>query len=82
MAQKAKLYIAGEFGDEQIASVRAHFARLTGREVDFDVVRDERLIGGFLALVDGRAYDASIASRMKDAKRQLIAPARGEGERI
>ncbi|HOG00885.1 MAG TPA: F0F1 ATP synthase subunit delta [Clostridia bacterium] len=73
MELKGELYIAGPFGEAQISSVGAHFARLLGREVVFEVRRDESLIGGFLAMVDGKVYDASVASRMRDARRHLIA---------
>ncbi len=73
MALKGELYIAGSFGEEQISSVGAHFARLLGSEVVFEVKRDESLIGGFLAMVDGKVYDASVASRMRDAQRYLTA---------
>jgi F0F1-type ATP synthase delta subunit len=65
MALKGKLYVAGPFGEEQLGSLKARFKSLLGDEVSFDVVRDEHLIGGFLAFVDGKVYDASMSSRMK-----------------
>lgn len=71
MALNGKLYVAGPFGEEQLGSLRARFERLLGGEVSFDVVRDERLIGGFLAFVDGKVYDASVSSRMKDVLHYL-----------
>jgi len=71
MALKGELYVAGPFGEEQLSAVKAQFARLLGAEVAFDVRRDEHLIGGFLAMVDGKVYDASISSRMKDVQRYL-----------
>ncbi|HWQ58440.1 MAG TPA: F0F1 ATP synthase subunit delta [Clostridia bacterium] len=73
MALKGELYVAGPFGEEQLAIVQARFSRLLGAEVAFEVTRDESLIGGFLALVDGKAYDASVSSRMKDVRRFLVA---------
>ncbi len=65
MALKGKLYVAGPFGEEQLGSLKARFKSLLGDEISFDVERDERLIGGFLAFVDGKVYDASMSSRMK-----------------
>ena len=51
MALNGKLFVAGPFGEEQLGSLKAHFKRLLGDEVSFDVKRDERLVGGFLAFV-------------------------------
>lgn len=67
MALRGELYIAGTFGVNEVASLEAHFARLLGREISFDIRRDESLIGGFLALVEGKAYDASVAAQLRGA---------------
>ena len=71
MAQKGELYIAGPFGKEQIESVKAHFAELLGEDVEFDVRRNESLIGGFMALINGKVYDSSVAFRMKEAQHSM-----------
>ncbi len=67
MALRGELYIAGEFGANEVALLEAHFSRLLGQEVTFDVRRNENLIGGFLALVEGKAYDASVAAQLRGA---------------
>jgi len=72
MAQKGELYIAGPFGKEQIESIKAHFAELLGEEVEFDVRRNESLIGGFMAMINGKVYDSSVAFRMKEAQHSMI----------
>lgn len=72
MAQKGELYIAGPFGQEQIESIKAHFAELLGEDVEFDVRRNESLIGGFMALINGKVYDSSVAFRMKEAQHSMI----------
>ncbi len=72
MMHKGELYIAGPCDDKLIGNIEAQFSRILGGEVTFDVQRDERLIGGFLAMVDGKVYDSSILSRVKDVERHLF----------
>ena len=72
MALRGELYTAGPFGEDQIESVKQHFKELLGQEVNFEVKRDEALVGGFLAIIDGKIYDASVAYRMKEAQHQLV----------
>ena len=72
MALKGELYTAGPFGEEQIESVKQHFKKLLGQDVVFDVRRNEALIGGFLAIIDGKVYDASVAYRIKEAQHLLV----------
>jgi len=72
MALRGELYTAGPFGEEQIESVQKHFNELLGQEVSFEVKRNEALIGGFLAIIDGKIYDASVAYRIKEAQHLLV----------
>lgn len=72
MALRGELYIAGPFGEDQIESVKKHFNELLGQEVSFEVKRNEALIGGFLAIIDGKIYDASVAYRIKEAQHLLV----------
>ena len=72
MALKGELYVAGPFGKEQIESIKAHFTELLGEEVEFDVRRNESLIGGFMAMINGKVYDSSVAFRIKEAQHSMI----------
>ncbi len=72
MALRGELYTAGPFGEDQIESVKRHFNELLGQEVSFEVKRNEALIGGFLAIIDGKIYDASVAYRVKEAQHLLV----------
>ncbi|MDP3448896.1 MAG: F0F1 ATP synthase subunit alpha [Eubacteriales bacterium] len=72
MALKGELYTAGPFGEDQIESVKRHFIELLGQEVSFEVKHNEALIGGFLAIIDGKIYDASVAYRVKEAQHLLV----------
>ncbi len=72
MALNGELYIAGPFDDAQVQDVTARLSRLIGQEISLDVKRDEHLIGGFLAMIDGKVYDSSVLTRMKDVQRHLF----------
>lgn len=68
---QGKLTIAGQWSEEQLSDLQARFAQLLGGDVAFDIRRNEKLIGGFVATVESRVYDASIASRLKDMVHHL-----------
>ena len=72
MALRGELYTAGPFGEDQIESVKRHFCELLGQEVSFEVKQNDALIGGFLAIIDGKIYDASVAYRVKEAQHTLV----------
>jgi F-type H+-transporting ATPase subunit alpha len=72
MALKGELYIAGPFDEGQIGSIRKHFAELLGEDVNFEIKKNDGLIGGFLAIIDGKVYDASFAYRIKEAQHALV----------
>lgn len=55
--------MAGPYNEDTVKSVAAHFEKLLGQPVTFAVTQDDKLIGGFRALVDGKLYDASIATQ-------------------
>ena len=72
MALRGELFTAGPFGEDQIESVKRHFCELLGQEVSFEIKRNDALIGGFLAIIDGKVYDASVAYRVKEAQHLLV----------
>lgn len=82
MALKGELYIAGPFDEEQIGSIQQRFTELLGQEVDLTVKRNDGLIGGFLAIIDGKVYDASFAYRIKEAQHTLVANGFSAGAEI
>jgi F0F1-type ATP synthase delta subunit len=62
---KAVLKIAGSFRSEDIVRITRGFERLLKKEIEFDVVEDGSLIGGFTAFIDGRVYDSSILLQLE-----------------
>lgn len=52
--------------------LKAAFASATGKSIVLDAQIDPSLIGGMVARIGGRVYDASIRSRLEDIKHRLI----------
>ena len=69
---KGNLYIAGPFDDAEKGKIEAHFTKMLGEQVVLNIKKDSKLIGGFLATVDGKVYDASMLARMKDIQRYML----------
>lgn len=69
---KGNLYVAGPFGAEEVGKIEAYFTKMLGDHVVLKVKKDDRLIGGFLATVEGKAYDASVLGRMKDMQHYML----------
>ena len=72
MALKGELYITDSFGEDQIESVKQHFKTLLGQDVVFEIKHNDALIGGFLAIINGKIYDASVSYRIKEAQKFLV----------
>jgi len=65
------LKIAPPYQEGEIGKISRGFEKLLGHEVRFRVVEDESLIGGFIAYIDGRVYDASLATQLGELRRRL-----------
>ncbi|NLT58895.1 MAG: hypothetical protein GXX99_08045 [Clostridiales bacterium] len=66
------LYVAGPFEPGDIGQIERHFSALLGDQVTLKVRRDEALIGGFMAMVGGKVYDASFLANVRDIKRHML----------
>lgn len=53
------------------AEIKTVFEQATGKQVRIDASIDPSLIGGLVARVGGKVYDASIKSRLEDLKHRL-----------
>jgi F0F1-type ATP synthase delta subunit len=69
--KKPVLMIAPSFDERTVRLVCDDFAAYIGEPLDFDVIRDEKLIGGFIAMIDGKVYDASFSSKLNEICRQM-----------
>lgn len=67
----ALVRVAGTLTDSQRERLSALLARQAGRPVQLNVVHDPSLIGGFRAEVGETVLDASVVSRLSEARRRL-----------
>jgi F-type H+-transporting ATPase subunit alpha len=74
---KPVLIVASLDDKDGIAAAREGFREKLGEAPDFDVIEDGKITGGFIAVIDGRVYDASFASRLREFSEAL---ADGGGE--
>ena len=77
---KPVLIVASKRDDGLIASIREGFVRKLGMELDFEVIEDEKISGGFIAVIDGKVYDTSFSSRLNELGRFLIKSGEQEHE--
>lgn len=70
--KKGILYVAGPFGQADVCGIEERFSKMLGDKVVFDIKKNDELIGGFMAMVDGKVYDASILAQMKDIQRYML----------
>ena len=73
--EKAELRIAGPWTRDQIASLCDRLALRYDESASFAVKRDDELIGGFVAKIDGKVLDASIKSKLAELSKRLTADA-------
>jgi F-type H+-transporting ATPase subunit alpha len=71
---KSILIVSSAADTRIIDAARAGFSKKLGRAVEFDVVEDEKITGGFIAIIDGAVYDNSISSRLREAGRLISSP--------
>jgi len=68
------LIVASRLNTELIDSVREGFGRQLGYSPDFEIVENGKITGGFIAIVEGKVYDASFASRLDEFSKRMIEP--------
>lgn len=68
---KPLLLIASPYDETMIKAIRDGFSKQYGEELDFEIIEDNKILGGFIAIIDGKVYDASFSSRLHEISRQL-----------
>lgn len=70
--RKASLVTAQPLDETILNKIRDLITRTDGSEVDLAIGVDQDLIGGFVLTVDGLQYDASVATSLRNVKKQLL----------
>ena len=74
------LIVASNQDEALIGSIRDGFEAKLGTKLDFEIVENEKITGGFIAIIDGRVYDASFSSRLNELGRRIIETDESESE--
>lgn len=62
---------AENMSDATYARVCRGFREMLGEDFNFKRVCDNGIVGGFIAEADGKVYDLSISSQLKEMKREI-----------
>jgi F0F1-type ATP synthase delta subunit len=65
------IIVAPSFDEAAIRLVCDGLSALSGEPIDFDVVKDDKLLGGFIVMFDGKVYDNSFSTRLNEVYRQM-----------
>ncbi|MBI1183835.1 ATP synthase F1 subunit delta [bacterium] len=68
----AVLYTAVESTEEVKNSVKSMLATATGETIVLDTKVDEKLLGGFMIRYKDRLLDASVSSKLRELRKQLL----------
>ena len=74
------LIIASNQDEALIDSIRGGFESKLGSKLDFEIVENEKIAGGFIAIIDGKVYDASFSSRLNELGRRIVETDESESE--
>ena len=68
---RGELTFAAQPGDDEVARVVAGLEGLVGKKVIATVKVAPALLGGVVAVIGGKIYDASLETRLQEAQRRL-----------
>jgi len=68
---RANLSFASQPSDGEVANVVAGLEGLVGKKVIPTIKVDRALLGGVVAEIEGKIYDASLETRLQEAQRRL-----------
>jgi len=61
---KPLLILANGNDKDTINSISDGFSKKLGKQIDFEITEDSKITGGFIAIIDGKVYDASFESNL------------------
>jgi len=72
--EKPLLIVTSKNDEKLIESICAGFEGKFNEKFEFEIVESSKITGGFIAVIDGKVYDASFSSRLHELGRQLTSP--------
>lgn len=76
------LLIAPPYNEETINMIREGFSKEYGQDLNFEIVPNDKLIGGFIAIINGRIYDSSFSTRLNEASKNVTAASGRKAESV
>ena len=70
LMKTAIITVASNMSDKTYERICKGFAEKLG-EISFEKVTDDKIIGGFIAEIDGKIFDMSIASQIAKMQKQI-----------
>lgn len=72
MQQTAILYVSKNTSQKTLEYIKEQFQARYGYTLSFHVVENPALLGGFLAVINGQIYNASLLAKLQDLKKYLL----------
>ncbi len=72
MQQTAILYVAKNTSEQTLEYIKNQFQTRYGHTLSFHVAESPALLGGFLAIIEGQIYNASLSTKLQDLKNHLL----------
>lgn len=69
---KGTLWISSSISAEQTEAIIANFSKMLKRQLIMEVVEKTSLLGGFIAYIDGKVYDASVRGKLNEFEKILL----------
>ncbi len=67
----AKFYYADNITDKDRKDIEKELKRITGKDLEFEMIKDDSLIGGVMIKIGGKIYDGSIKNKFSILRKQL-----------
>lgn len=68
---RGTLWVSSNMSASQIENIVKNFTALLEKQVMVDIIEKPGLIGGFIAHIDGKVYDASIRGQLNEFEHML-----------
>ena len=68
---KPLLIVTPSCDKSTISDICGGFSSRLARQIDFEIIEDEKIGGGFIAIIDGKVYNASFSDRLGELGRQM-----------
>jgi F-type H+-transporting ATPase subunit delta len=69
----AEVISARELPSDQVAELKSHLEKLTGKNVNLSLRLDESLIGGVVTRIGSTVYDGSVRTKLENLRERLVA---------